>query len=602
MIGLVLAGLLIRSSSTVSLTMTADVRKVVAALAAVSHRHIAVGSTVDATTLIVDVHAKPLTEVLQRVAWATYTRPVLTSGGWKLVDDPLARRAALAAYRKGVASEYATSNTTRAHEYLDQPFTIGQAKTLVQSMRGYPAELTEDFRNGDPDAALKKLQSLPRPANRALAHLLRSIEPSGWFSDSTPRVVYADEPTPVERRLPKALVAETVKQYDGDRMVLSEMANSTNTQPIRHVVLQIDVPDRPNEAWAMLTLFDGKDEFIDSASCKLLPDRTPPAPHPALLAPISTNERVVLSHDTIELFGRNLTPFPLRTAKMALDPVTFDPQASYKAEVWRAFGKRVHSDLVLNCDDRRIAYYDGWQTFPPMFRDAILELWGRGTKVETGWIISRPTARVPGASWQVSRPELKRAYVALQAMDAGSLDAAADLMYRSRLEFGMWNEWVLLRRLGLFRLSMQGHMLADLDALRLLGSMTLKQRHCWLTGGTVRGSELSAAAKQELVAYIYRTPRHVFVRKDDRYGLRNRADTIESLPSRVAPNGIDGAVLCIADDRMPEADFVYTDAKGARLRSSFGVHPHRMWPDPVPPNMMVAVFPYLDIRSLQAGC
>jgi len=180
----------------------APVPRIVEALSKATGVPMAATGVLAKDVVVLDIHDKPLSEVMKRLAEVTDGTWKNDKGTYRLNRTAAAERAQEARERKLRADEVA-SEIARSKEIRDASLTADEAKTLAASFKKLkeknPNYSFDSF--GALDGPLNKA-----PARRALLRIIASLDMSE-ISMLFPgdRIVYSNKPTPVQRHFPAAV-------------------------------------------------------------------------------------------------------------------------------------------------------------------------------------------------------------------------------------------------------------------------------------------------------------------------------------------------------------------------------------------------------------
>lgn len=420
----------LRAQSLVSIHRVGPLPVVAKQLSADTGVTIEVAPNVTWHTLIVDIHGKPLSEVLRQLAWTTFTRVVPKDKGFRLEPDPKARREAETAYRQRLLSWYKADVTQLVKEYLGIDFDTPGALDLIDKRSQERLGATQNGR--ELVANLRSKEHL-EPGARAAVSILASIPPESLLSARPGYRTYALYPGGVELSVPGMEVI--LNRYLEERKLIAGVEGNPNKVPkLAQALFAMPSLCGPNLWDAMLHGFDESGDLCEQA--EVLPWEPKPFAEPSkdLLASIPPNTPVSLSPSSQTLLKAWDDLDSVSLSKQLGDPVKNDPQATLMADVWRTFARETHRDLVLDLPDQWITRIPTQSRILPSLADAIKTLWPLRSVTEGSWLVGGPPVEQPGWEWQVPRPEITRLLKELSDPSLDRLEIAGNFLQRVGLD------------------------------------------------------------------------------------------------------------------------------------------------------------------------
>ncbi|MGV3616246.1 MAG: hypothetical protein ACO1SV_13005 [Fimbriimonas sp.] len=376
-----------RADPTVSLKRTASVAALLEDLSVRSGTPLSASKALGKEILIVAVDRVPLSEAMNRIAWAAYGTWEKVGNGYRLVADSEAERKAERHYAKWQATEAAAA--------------IG----------GFRARVLQ--RNTAPELSRRQLERQgrraggpPNAGERALAQALGLVRPETTiFMRPDSEAVYSDAPIGNEFGFGPG-IAHVLQSYND--------ANP-NAEPVVHALLTCRYVFE--NLTATLHLYT-KNNYIANRIEATFPLYGPDAgARPKEFADEVPNVEVPLSEASRFQMRevRMVNAFPV-AGEMAKhpdlverlrNPERYEPMATFTTDVWRAVAASKGLNLVANVDDAYL-FPGSWTLQKPELGEAFRVAGGYNAELSKGWMVARPS--LPNAPWhhRIDRAALGR--------------------------------------------------------------------------------------------------------------------------------------------------------------------------------------------------
>ena len=515
--------------------MVANERQIAAAISKSTGLVVRFDPKVQTKALTVVIHDRPLDDVLNHLAYATFTRVTKSQKGYQLVPDPVAETTSLANYRKILLQDLQSLDKSRVAQYLSGPFSQTEALAYKEAQKAFKQRESQpqsDKPAVDPD-------SLPRPITRALTRLLHGLSPEKLIRPGHRLLVYSDKPKPTEWKLPQQLVSDVISHYRSESALFEPASN----HDITRIILAIRDTDTMAEPSAELLLLDEEDSPIDSVRLPIYSPNRHWSVSPELLKRLSDTDSFQRSHlDEVGAVGAKATQDDVWKSS---HPTQFDPQNFVQGEIWLASAKRSGLNMLMSFPDGPIGFMTVQQIssnpFKFSLKECVASMWRRPIRVDSTWISYRPADAGRMIPFQYNRTVLEQEiYRVSHTLDSGMI-GRAKLCYASEMDYMPGQLWWYLRGSHADKLALMDPNL-DHCFYRFLGSLTDRQRTQWLGGGTVPVSQLSAESKSLLERWVEG--------QDMSPTSYLRATVATKLYTEVAPKGLEGAVLTTGDHRQ----------------------------------------------------
>jgi len=388
-----------------------------------------VAKNVTSHTLIVHVNGKPLTEVLQQIAWVTFSKITPVGEGFRIERDSAAEREGERRYRAKLVTWYKDAVGQLAREYLGKDFDTPSAIDLINKQ----GEERTRQSSGRVLAANLRAKEHLEPGARAGVALLASIPPDSLLSDRPGYRTYALYPRGVER--PLKGMEQVMARYLEERKTLAGARGNLSAAPkVRQALLGTPLLCSP-ESWdVILHAFDDKGDLCEQAD--VLPWEEKPFSEPPreLLEAIAPDTPVALTATSRAVLKAwdELDSNSMR--RRLQDPVANDPQSTLMADVWRSYAEVSHRDLVLDLPDAWLVRVPTQTRAMPSLAEAVKALWPVRSQVAGNWLVGGPPVAEPGWGWQIPRPELSRLLKDLSDPNVDRLEVALNFLQRVRLD------------------------------------------------------------------------------------------------------------------------------------------------------------------------
>lgn len=491
-----------KMAETVSLQRTANVAVLLEDLSRRSGTPLTVGTKLGKEILIVAINDVPLLDAMNRIAWATFGIWEKSGGGYRLVRDTDAERAAERHYVKWQSGEAAATLGAYRARVLQ--------RNVAPELNRYQLE-RQGRRVGGP----------PTPIERALAQALGFVRPeTAVFTQPNVVAVYSNRPTAAEFPLGPG-IQQVLDNYN---------AATPNGADAMYAVLTCRyVFER---ATASLSLFSDRGYLIGGTEATFPlygPDSAPRAKEfadevPPSEVPLSEASRFLIRDvNTINGFPdpRDISRLPDLTARLR-DPERYEPMATFTTDVWRAVAASKGLNLVANVDDAYL-FPGSWIAKTPTLGEAFRNSGGYNAELTKGWMIARPS--LANAPWhhRIDRAALGRLARARPMNALSQFEAWADYAGAQTLPPDPWTTNMVLGWMGvpapeLFR---------GWTPARIFGSLTPQMRADWKSGRPLAIADITPASKQALAALIV-SP----------YGRERDYQSFDDRPTALFPQGL----------------------------------------------------------------
>ena len=511
-----------------NLALVADERQVAAAISKSVGISVRFDPRVQPRTLTVAIHDRPLDDVLNHLAYATFTRITKASAGYILVPDRLAEEKELAAYHQRIIEDLKELDQARVARYLKRPFTVQDAlayKEALKAAKNHESQPPTNSPSIDPEI-------LPRPISRALTNLLHGIPPEKLSRPGHRLLVYTDKPRSTEWQLPLKLTQDVLWKYRQE-YALSEPSVDREIARVLLVIRGTDTMDSPS---AELLLLDDEDNAIDSVSLPIYSPSRHWQVSPELLKRLSDSDTFQRSHlDEVGATSAKATESDIWKSS---HPTQYDPQNFQQGEVLLAAAKQSGLNMLMCFPDGQIGYSEVQpvSTNPLKFslKACVASMWRRPIRVDSTWISYRPADAGRLTPYQYNRIVLEQEiYRVSHNIDSGMI-GRAKLCFASRMDFMPGQLWWYLRGSHAEKLALMDPNVNH-GFFRFLGSLTDKQRTQWLGGAKIPVSLLSKESKTLLERWVEGEEM-----EPNSYLRHNSAN---KLYPEAAPKGLDGAIL-----------------------------------------------------------
>lgn len=487
--------------AAISLRETTSVARILESISKEAHVELTAGKQKAKEILIVSVEKAPLKEVMEHIAWATFSRWEKAGEGYRLVADiTLERRA--------------------QRDYVEQATQITKA-----GIADYRKRVLVDAKTDREvvDAATPKeknpytiIQGAPNA--RVLAQLLEAVNPGDLVNLEAEgeATVYATHPVGTERSLgPKALnyVTEYVKSMGLPGAALPD------GRPAHQFLLKGSATFEGG--WVDLDLYDpGGISMIGTMTRNYIyfsppeiymaaPKEIRDAIPDQMLVPLSPNSQFNVNRPRIageSDYGVNERDFEKmpEVVNRLRQPEKYDPLSTFATDIWCAVGKQMGRNVVASLDDFLLVPTTDRN---PLKLKSVLSWRYPRNKVEmtAGWIGVRPI--LPNASWghQVDREALGK-YVRTPATksDVDRWLAAAEFLDHSGVTVinqfvGEYISWAMA---GRYHMSFEPE-----SPIWIFKALTQDQRRAWLNGQSLDISTLSNQVKYQIGKWVLREAR-----------------------------------------------------------------------------------------------
>lgn len=369
----------------VSLSKTESVSALLRDLSAATKTELLVSDARGKEILIVSVKDVPLNDVMKKIAWATYGRWETVRGGYRLVRDSDAEKAAQKKYIQWQSSE------------ASDAIKVFQARVLTKGMESDPGWRP-------PGTSLGKAGRL----DRAIARLLGAVPAERTlFLDRYDLHTFSSQPIAGER--PLSNWAEVLRQYN------AETAPNGMEPAVRGF---LTCQYKFEVGYASLRLYDARGQQIESKDVRFAlydPDQSAVRPKefadriPAdAPVPLSAESKFLIRAETPNSWGTT----PDERAKVPdvverlQNPERYEPMATFATDAWRAVGKSIDANVVANVDDCFMA--PTWTRYTPKLGEAFKLTGGYNAETQPGWLLARPSLATPPWPHRMDRAALGR--------------------------------------------------------------------------------------------------------------------------------------------------------------------------------------------------
>jgi len=432
--------------------------------------------------LIVVLNGVPVSQAMQKIAWATYGRWEQGSrGNYRLVSDTSAERAAEKHYVAWQGAEAANAIEILRNRVQKQ----GLAPEVDPEWAWPPDPKRENNQATPMDFALAEALGRVRPETLVLT------KPDTWC-------VYSDLGLSSQNRFTKG--ADEVLNAFNSRMKLAP------GEKAEHVILTCEY--QFGVGHAKLELYNGDRTRIGSVRALMHPDeRHRPTNANELADEIAADTPIPLSPASLFFVERKLRSvfYPSYEELEAMpelgermrNPETYEPLGTIATDAWRAVGVWKNRSVVANIDDVYLFPY--WTSRLPTLREAFRTSGGYNAEVQPGWIVARPSLPTPPwqhrldrtALGQFARSEAQTPFATFmnRAKLAGALDSMPD-------------SWTLQMYADYARIS-SPRAFEGWGEPRAFGTLTDEQRQILLNGGSVPVASLPDASRAALRSMSY---------------------------------------------------------------------------------------------------
>lgn len=473
--------------------------------------------------LIVDADQIRASELLKRIAWATYGKVVEDQGRTILVPDGDSARDAERAYRKAMDARNEEILRKVASTVLKGPFD-NRAREEFKRVHADLQIPYGSISEAEYTSRLRRAAKVFGPSDRLVARVLSATSPSDWFDSTGAYITFSTSPTARQKPFNTAL-DRAVDLYREESAAVT--GDSKPPLPIAKVSLIVSQGGLNPPGNAVACLVDAKGKVAERLLLPLNKFCTPEGPPKSILDEIPAEAEVALS----QLSQQELTAWKKRDyvslRERLQDPENHDPQESLTADVWRGTARYLHTGLVLNVPDGRLVCGPNFEPKMPNLRQSLTEFWTPGTKVDGDYIVCRPPYPRPEWGWQISRKA-----VANLVRDGKSgrdqLDRLSSFVASSGYLYYPYDKMAFFLLAGLPTEEQLLRMMWQF--LAVYGELARDTRDAWRRGQPVRIEGAGGRLSENLDRYALAFARPVTERS---YGAEQSVDPNDLLPAVV---------------------------------------------------------------------
>lgn len=465
-------------ADAVSLQKTAQVSVLLEEISRRSGTSLTTGPKLGKEVLIVAIEGVPLREAMDKIAWATYGAWQKSGGGYRLVRDTDAERAAERHYVKWQTTEAAATLGAYRARVLQRNVAPEISPWLLER---------QGRRAGGP----------PTPIERLLAQALGYVKPETIiFTRPKASATYSNRPTEAEFPLGNGF-EEVLRSYN-DAVLVDE--------PAVYAVLNCEYVFERATATLKLFAKGGWPVAETRASIPLYgPDSTPRAKEfadevPSTPVPLSEDSKFLRREVRLINgfpFGQDIAQMPDLTVRLR-DPERYEPMATFTTDVWRTVAASKRANLVANVDDAYL-FPGSWVTDLPSLGQAFRTAGGYNAELSKGWLVARPS--LANAPWhhRIDRAALARLAKARPATPFAQFEAWADYAGAQALPPDPYTTNQILAWMGLPAPNLYTGWLSP----RLYGSLPLQGRAHWKAGRGMPVAEIPLPAREALSELVF---------------------------------------------------------------------------------------------------
>jgi|GEM_PF-5036314 len=425
--------------------------------------------------LIVVLNGVPVSQAMQKIAWATYGRWEKGSrGNYRLVADPDAEWAAEKHYIAWQGAEAANAIEVLRNKVLKRGLAPETDPTWI-----WPQEpKRETDRATSTDLALAEALGRVRPET------LIATKPESWC-------VYSDDANPAQYRFAKG----------ADEILKAFNAGVKDGKKAEHALLTCDY--QFGEGHVKLEAYDDQGIRIGSVRALIRPDdRHRPTNANELADEIPEDAPLPLSPASMFFVDRKpqyvfapsyseMQAMPELGERMR-HPETYEPLGTIATDAWRAVGMWKNRSIVANVDDVYLFPY--WTAHVPTLREAFRNCGGYNAEVQAGWIVARPSLATPPWRHRIDRAALGQFARSDAQSPFGSFMNWAKLAGATD-----WipDGWTMQTYADYVRVA-SPRAYEGWSAPRMIGTLTDDQRQTLLNGGSLPIASLPDAARSAL--------------------------------------------------------------------------------------------------------
>jgi len=484
--------------SIVNYKFTGDVPTLLTGLAKKTGVALEAGSSQRDTILVTYLKSVPLSEVMERIAWASYGKWERTKDGYRLVADNDIRRKLRQQYVARATKITADGIAAYRKEKLGEELSESSIKSTVAAWQKYQREHSYPMPPGTTSLV----------AERALARALGAVNPADVAATEAPAsIAYSENPTRCQLPLGRIGV-EMLRKYNEEIGIwergFTDPEGRAPEENAKTAVLKLSYN---YSGFATLSLYGEDGKQVGRASVPFPDSNAERRQVPkAVLDAVPKDTEVKLSHESrffaFKADAQNNFPpqtIPADIIERFRNPERNDPLSTLTADIWTTLGDKMNRSIVANPPDgflsprypmeenRLLAYLD-W------------ELSGQ-TEIDSHWIVRRPHPEPAYLLTRLNRAALGRICRMERGKVFDALEASANLAWASGLgrwdlEMGPYLSWARPANDAFWE---------NVGFLRTFGSLPSDVRHRWFNGESFPISGLSKGTREAILWWAMTT-------------------------------------------------------------------------------------------------
>lgn len=510
--------------------------------------------------IVLSVHAKPLDEVMARLAQVTLSRAEKTPKGWKLIADPRVREAESRRLLSARIDEISRAQRSLLQRMESEP--PFDTKSLVKQVVSWEERFGRNDNQPDSRPATDAMR-LAAPGNRAMRRIVASLDPVTLAQIPIGGcLVFSNLPRRMQLRLDPAVAKSGLEQAATEQTAWANVYRNGGV-PERNGYMIGGDPRGDTEPFEAadarfvlkatrinpgeLPSFQGfcvdrEGTILLSAYTYLGRDLAKAPPAPKAPVPEIDEPELKFTDEAIAHTGSLpalISPLPARPLSPAmrqvmLDPARNEPLGFAVSELLIGAAKSRKADLVACVPDFAIEWLrffgDGKGGFRSHKPSLLLpHLFGATLDIQNDWLSLRPNDDAPG---RTNREALANLLRSIDREGCIRLDPYAEFVSSSEDLIGETISHHLCEAIAPGSSTAHGNTLGE--SLRLYSDLGPVVRQRLRKGERLRVKDLPAAVRSRLETIIFRRnpPDFVFFARDIRLS-RFLGD-----PTEILPNGL----------------------------------------------------------------